>query len=511
MREVSIDPVPLERMEPLLTPERADRLRTMAKHARGLLHGRTVWNLSSTSQGGGVAEMLQALLAYGRGGGVDTRWLVMEGDPEFFELTKRLHNMLHDAPGDAGALGPGEREHYLAVTRANAEVARRLVRPGDIVLAHDPQTAGMVSSLQEVGAAVAWRCHIGSGLVSERTDTAWGFLREFIEPADAYIFSRPQYAPSWLSPDRVWIIAPSIDPFSTKNVQLRHADVVAALDRAGLVDLRPEDGSLMFTRREGSSGYVRAHRGLIDGGEPIPGAARVVMQLSRWDRLKDMTGVLAGFATHVHTLPDDVHLLLAGPDVSGVADDPEGAAELASCRALWQQLPTPVRERVHLCCLPMDDVDENAHLVNCLQRHASVVVQKSLAEGFGLTVTEPMWKAKPVVASAVGGIEDQIEDGISGLLLRDATDTEGMVAGVARLLADPALAASLGTAARERVRERFLGDRHLIQYVQLFDTLLEPGHDVRPSLDVTRGPVQRRPQGRESPGQPGEGAPWEPT
>src|SRR6476646_8213203 len=105
MREVSIDPVPLERMEPLLTPERADRLRTMAKHARGLLHGRTVWNLSSTSQGGGV----------------DTRWLVMEGDPEFFELTKRLHNMLHDAPGDAGALGPGEREHYLAVTRANAE------------------------------------------------------------------------------------------------------------------------------------------------------------------------------------------------------------------------------------------------------------------------------------------------------------------------------------------------------------------------------------------------------
>src|SRR6476620_2098376 len=170
MREVSIDPVPLERMEPLLTPERADRLRTMAKHARGLLHGRTVWNLSSTSQGGGVAEMLQALLAYGRGGGVDTRWLVMEGDPEFFELTKRLHNMLHDAPGDAGALGPGEHEHYLAVTRANAEV----------------------------GAAVAWRCHIGSGLVSERTDAAWGFLREFIEPADAYIFSRPQYAPSWL-------------------------------------------------------------------------------------------------------------------------------------------------------------------------------------------------------------------------------------------------------------------------------------------------------------------------
>ena len=136
-----------------------------------------------------------------------------------------------------------------------------------------------------------------------------------------------------------------------------------------------------------------------------------------------------------------------------------------------------------------------------------MVVQKSLVEGFGLTVTEPMWKAKPIVASAVGGIQDQIEDGISGLLLRDATDTEGMVAGVARLLTDPALAASLGTAARERVRERFLGDRHLIQYVQLFDTLLEPGHDVRPSLDVTGGPAQRRPHGGESPGPRGEGAP----
>ena len=208
MREVSIDPVPLERMEPLLTPERADRLRTMAKHARGLLDGRTVWNLSSTSQGGGVAEMLQALLAYGRGGGVDTRWLVMAGDPEFFEITKRLHNMLHDAPGDAGALGPGEREHYLAVTRANAEVACRMVRPGDIVLAHDPQTAGLVTPLLELGASVAWRCHIGSGLVSQTTDTAWGFLHEFIEPADVYIFSRPQYAPSWLTPAKVRLIAP---------------------------------------------------------------------------------------------------------------------------------------------------------------------------------------------------------------------------------------------------------------------------------------------------------------
>jgi trehalose synthase len=479
MYEVSIDPVPLERMEPLLSTDRTERLRRYAHRARGLLAGRTVWNISSTAQGGGVAEMLQALLAYGRGAGVDTRWLVLTGDPDFFAITKRLHNLLHGSAGDRGPLGPDERRHYTAVTAENAAEACLLVRPGDIVLAHDPQSAGMVAALRERGAHVAWRCHVGSGLVTEETERGWEFLREFIEPADAFIFSRPQYPPSWLPGDRIRIIAPSIDPFSAKNVHLHPADVAASLRQAGIVDL-PGDGSLLFRRREGSTGEVRPHRGLIDGDGPIPGDVRVVMQLSRWDRLKDMTGVLAGFATYLHTLPDDVHLLLAGPEVAGVTDDPEGAGELESCRALWRHLPAPVQDRVHLCCLPMDDVDENAHLANALQRHATVVVQKSLAEGFGLTVTEPMWKSKPVVASAVGGIQDQIEDGISGFLLRDPHDTELMMAVLGRLLTDPGLAATVGAAARERVREHFLGDRHLIQFVQLFDALLTSDRDVRP-------------------------------
>ncbi len=471
MQEVTIQPVPLQRLQSLLSAQRAEALQRTAVHARSLLGGRTVWNFSSTSQGGGVAEMLQTLLAYGRGAEVDTRWLVVTGDPAFFAITKRLHNMLHAAPGDGSEFGPAQRAHYRAITESNEAAARSMVQPGDIVLLHDPQTAGLVTALQDRGARVAWRCHVGSGMVTPETDAAWEFLREFITPADAFIFSRPQYVPSWLPPEKVRIIAPSIDPFSTKNDVLAQPDVEAALAQAGIVDLHG-DGSLVFSRRAGATGYVRPHRGLIEGGGRIPGEARIVMQLSRWDRLKDMTGVLNFFATYLHELPDDVHLLLAGPDVSGVTDDPEGAEVLASCRAMWQHLPAATRARTHLCSLPMDDVDENAHLANALQRYSSVVVQKSLAEGFGLTVTEPMWKAKPVVAAAVGGIVDQIEDGISGVLLQDPTDGAGLVKAVTGLLADPDRAAVMGAAAHERVLDRFLGNRHLTQYVQLFDDLL---------------------------------------
>jgi trehalose synthase len=474
MNEVQIDPVPLQRLGRLLSSQRSGRLEETARAARAMLGDRTVWNVNATAQGGGVAEMLQALLAYGRGAGIDTRWLVLSADPEFFTITKRLHNMLHGSPGDGGALGEVERAHYVDVTRANLAAARELVQPDDVVLLHDPQTAGLVAGLRDHGAHVVWRCHIGADMATPVSDAGWAFLREFVEPADAAIFSRIEYAPGWVPRDKVWVIPPSLDPFSAKNVDLVDADVDAALRASELVDLGQDGGSLSFTRRDGTEGVVRRHYGLLLDGGPIPGDARIVMQLSRWDRLKDMTGVLTGFAEHLDDLPPDVHLLLAGPEVAGVSDDPEGAAILEACRDLWKALPESSRSRIHLCCLPMDDVDENAHLVNALQRRATVVLQKSLVEGFGLTVTEPMWKAKPVVASAVGGIRDQIEDGVSGILLHDPTDLDAMMGAVGGLLADPVRAQSLGQAARERVLDRFLGDRHLIQYAELFGTLL--GH-----------------------------------
>jgi trehalose synthase len=158
--------------------------------------------------------------------------------------------------------------------------------------------------------------------------------------------------------------------------------------------------------------------------------------------------------------------------VSGVADDPEGQAVLEQCIEEWRRLPAKARERVHVVSVPMDDVEENAAIVNALQRHASVVMQKSLAEGFGLTVSEAMWKQRPVVASAVGGIQDQIVDGEHGVLLRDPTDLRAAGSAVEGLLRSPEEAARLGRNARERVTREFLGDRHLIQWVELIGRLI---------------------------------------
>jgi trehalose synthase len=189
--------------------------------------------------------------------------------------------------------------------------------------------------------------------------------------------------------------------------------------------------------------------------------------------------VMEGF---VRAVDDDdlngAHLMLAGPEVSGVADDPEGAEVLDECREEWNHLPAAVRRRVHLACIPMDDADENAIIVNALQRHAAVVVQKSLVEGFGLTVTEAMWKGRPVVASKLGGIQDQIVHDRDGLLVEDPYDIDEFAKVLRWPLGDAGLADRLGTAARARVLEEYVGDRHLARYVELFSSLVrrsDPG------------------------------------
>jgi trehalose synthase len=205
----------------------------------------------------------------------------------------------------------------------------------------------------------------------------------------------------------------------------------------------------------------------------------VLLQVSRWDRFKDMAGVMRGFAEHV--VPGcDGYLMLVGPAVTGVTDDPEGAAVYAECLLHWHDLPAAARARILLVTLPLDDIDENAAMVNALQRHATVIAQKSLAEGFGLTVSEGMWKGRPVIGSAVGGISDQIAEG-TGILLADPADLKAFGRAVRHLLTDQAEASRLGLAAHARIRENYLGDIHLMRYARLLGTLtferLSPGRN----------------------------------
>jgi trehalose synthase len=471
MQQVEVQAAPLEMLAMLLTPGRSDRLMSEAARARALLADRVVWNVNATAYGGGVAEMLQSLLAYGRGAGVDTRWLVLDGDTAFFAITKRVHNALHGSLDGGSGFDASEHEHYKRVLQDNLSTLKSLVGPGDIVLLHDPQTAGLVEGMRETGAHVIWRSHIGRDEPNANTQLGWDFLRGYLQNADAFVFSRQRYVPDWLAPDRVRVIAPSIDPFSVKNRELDDVEVSLVLRRVGLI---AADGirAVAFTRRDGTAGVVRQHSDLLSGSAPPPAEAPLVVQVSRWDRLKDMTGVLSAFAEHVAPAMRDAHLMLVGPDVSAVADDPEGAEVLAVCRAAWARLPDSVRKRCHLVCLPMDDIDENAIIVNALQRHASVVVQKSLVEGFGLTVTEAMWKSRPVLATAVGGIQDQIVDGTDGLLLPDPRDLDGLAQRLQMLLDDRLMGERLGRSGHERVRDAYLGDRHLIQYVDLFGDLI---------------------------------------
>jgi trehalose synthase len=469
MHQVNVTPRAVERLAPVIGPERFDQLVGVAERFRGRLAGRTVWTVNSTATGGGVAEMLQALVGYVADLGIDVRWTVIDGDPEFFEVTKRLHNRIHGAAGDGGDLGPREAAAYARTLAGSADALVRQVRRGDFVLLHDPQTVGLAGPLARAGACVVWRCHIGVDRQNGASRSAWDFLRPHVEAAHAYVFSRRRYVPSWLPAERTWVIPPSIDPFATKNQPMEPGTVRAVLTRIGVLSGDHRNGGCGFTRLDGSAGEVTREASVV--ADALPSTVdRFVLQVSRWDRLKDMAGVMCGFAEHVAPA-GPWYLVLAGPAVAGVSDDPEGAAVYQDCVARWRRLPDPVRQRVLLVTLPLDDVDENAAMVNALQRQAAVITQKSLAEGFGLTVAEGMWKGRPTVGSAVGGIQDQIVDG-TGVLLDDPGDLAGFGSAVRDLLAAPEKAERMGDAARVHVAENFLGDRHLLRYARLFETLI---------------------------------------
>jgi trehalose synthase len=463
--------VPLRSVQPLRSVvggERFTRLIEAAAEVRRRLDGKTIWNINSTATGGGVAEMLHALVGYVQDLGIPIRWSVISGDAPFFALTKHLHNMIH-GQGDGPPLTTADADHYAGVLAANAAELIVQVKPGDIVLLHDPQTVGLAAPLLSAGARVVWRSHIGLDRETPVTQAAWAFLRPHLAGVHGFVFSRRQYVPSWVPEQLTWIIPPSIDPFSAKNQQLDPDTVLSILATIGVVDsARPTEPG-RFVRGDGSTGEVRRSATVLAEGMPGPTDPAVV-QVSRWDRLKDMAGVMRGFADEA-AAGEFGYLMLVGPDVTHVPDDPEGLAVYSECVGQWQQLPSALRSRVLLVTLPLDDVEENAAMVNALQRHASVIVQKSLAEGFGLTVAEGMWKGRAVIGSAVGGIPDQIADG-TGVLLQDPTDLHAFGSAVHRLLADPEQSRRLGAAAHRYIREQYVGDLHLRRYGELFGTLL---------------------------------------
>jgi trehalose synthase len=469
LHEEPITSLAPERFQEVLTADGLAQFELTIGRGRELLASRTFWSVNSTARGGGVAEMLRSLIGYVRGAGLDARWVVIEGDEDFFRITKRLHNRLHGHLGDGGGLGEPERAAYERRCASNAGLLQERLGPRDVVLLHDPQTAGMVPHLVDAGVPVIWRAHVGLDMPNDLAREAWRFLILYVEPANAYVFSRAAFEWEGLDRAKVTLIPPSIDAFSPKNHTMSFTSVTAVLRAAGLAHDHHHAARAVFERLDGTVGQVQRTARVIEE-RPLRLDDPLIAQVSRWDRLKDPLGVLAGFAEHVDPA-DGPHLVLGGPDVTAVADDPEGGEVLAETEAAWRELPTAVRRRVHLVLLPMDDADENAVMVNALQRRADVVVQKSLAEGFGLTVAEAMWKGRPVVASRVGGIQDQIEDGTTGCLV-EADDLRAFGERASTLLADPYAAERMGQAAQTRVRDLFLGPRHLGQYVELLSSVL---------------------------------------
>ncbi|MEW6515496.1 MAG: glycosyltransferase [candidate division FCPU426 bacterium] len=382
------------------------------------LRGLRVVMVNSTREGGGVAEILQNLVPLLNELGLDTTWEVIGGAPEFFNATKTLHNALHGRPE------PLTPEMLAAYDQATEENSRRLrgALNRDLVFIHDPQPAGLIQALRKPEQKWVFRCHID---LSNPYPEAWEFLRAHIAAYDASVFSHPRFAQKLEHPQ--FMIAPSIDPLSDKNRELPDSLVRQTLERFGLDPERP-----------------------------------LVTQISRFDKLKDPLGVIAAYRLVKKTHPD-VQLLLAG---GGASDDPESGEILARLREEAGKDPD-----LHLLDLPSGSNLE----INALQRGSTVILQKSLREGFALTVSEALWKRKPVVASDVGGIPLQILHGKTGWL---TYTVEGAAYYVRRVLNNPAESLALAKFGREHVRRNFLITRHLREYISLFHCVRQPGQNI---------------------------------
>lgn len=374
--------------------------------------GRSILMLNSTARGGGVAEMMPRIVLTLNELGFTTKWAVMKVEqPEFFRLTKRLHNLIH-GHGDP-ELRADDRKLYDEVSQRVAEALQMHLKPGDLLIIHDPQPLGVAPILKrKLGIHVIWRCHIGVDFASQATRAAWQFLKPYAEACDHSIFSAPEYVPVYLI-GRTSVIHPGIDPLSHKNRNLTPHKLTGILCNAGLAKehspvLTPSF-SQPATRLQADGAFGPAVSPDEIGFLYRP----IVAQISRWDRLKGFGPLLAGFVRLKQRIQEIgpalaardrrrlelVRLVLAGPEPNSVRDDPESREVLEELRQTYRNLKPEYQKDVALLSLPMGSSKENELMVNSIQRCASVVVQNSLQEGFGLTATEAMWKGTPVLGT----------------------------------------------------------------------------------------------------------------
>lgn len=447
-----------------------EQLRLAAAPVAPRLRDRTVWMINSTAKGGGVAEMLPGMVQLLRDLGIRAEWAVIESQqPEFFQLTKHIHNLIHGA-GEP-RLGEAERALYERVNRDNAASLAEFVKPGDIVVIHDPQPLPLGPMLEEqLDIRTVWRCHIGLDEENAATRAVWSFLEPYLQHYQHAVFSASEYIPPFLA-DRATVIYPGLDPLASKNRDMHLHEIVRVLANSALTStigpvLRPPFSDL-------------ANR-LQPGGEFRPAiwpeeigllTRPIVTQVSRWDRLKGFGPLLMAFArlkqvarvdgrrftpTHRRRL-DVVRLVLAGPMASDVSDDPEAQEVLTELARGCLSLEPYIQSDVAVVTLPMHAPRENALMVNALQRASSLVVQNSLREGFGLTVAEAMWKRIPVLTnSRACGPRQQVRDGIDGRLVSDPEDVDGLAEVLIDMLSDPDRADHWGQSAQRRVHQHFL-------------------------------------------------------
>lgn len=466
----------------------AGQLRAEAARLVPRLAGRTIWLVNSTVMGGGVAEMLLPIVRLLRNLGFAAEWVVMESDDSaFFALTKRLHNLIHGS-GDT-RLGKADREIFERVGRQNAARLQPLLRSGDVLVVHDPQPLPIAGFLRAAMPLVTvWRCHIGLDVSNAATRAAWEFLSPYLEDYDRAVFSAPEYIPDRLA-GRATVIRPGIDPLAPKNRELSLREAVEVLCRGALI---PCPGPTV-----GGPYQALARRALPDGTFAPPNATEslgllsrpILTQISRWDRLKGFLPLMRAFAglkqaadgTRSPIDPvqrrrlDLVRLVLAGPDPAGVSDDPEATDVLDELRATYAGLHPAIQSDIALVVLPMRSVEENALMVNALQRASTIVVQNSLREAFGLTIVEAMWKRIPVLSNSHAcGPRQQVRDGVDGRLISDPENEPELRHAIEEMLAAPDVLSRMGRAAQRRVHDGFLVLTQLRSWGQLLGAVVEP-------------------------------------